>query len=138
MNHKDIYTRMLCSGFPVQTYFDAGQCTGLPPHLRAGQVRLDLGLNMPVAVHPLDVTDDGITAGVSINRTRHLVHIPWAALMQAVGEDGMPRLTNPALIRRVLTDSIVARTEPEQRKAAATRSPHSNVVAVDFRTRRRA
>lgn len=101
---------------------------------------------MQIPVQPLDVTDEGITAGVSINRTRHVVHIPWCALICAIGPDGVEHLVNHALNHRVLTMSpehvsraaaVLAQAQlPPKRAAAVERD--GNVVRVDFTARRRA
>lgn len=52
------------------------------------QLVLQLGLNMAVRIPDLEVTEEGITATLSFNRTPHWCGVPWAAVFALVGEDG--------------------------------------------------
>ncbi|MBW2522980.1 MAG: hypothetical protein JRI23_02335 [Deltaproteobacteria bacterium] len=55
---------------------------------KQAQLVLQLGLDMAVRIPDLEVTEEGITATLSFNRTPHWCGIPWAAVYALVGEDG--------------------------------------------------
>jgi len=48
---------------------------------------LDLGLNMLVPIPDLAVTNTGIVATLSFNRSPYLCFIPWEAIFCVVGEE---------------------------------------------------
>lgn len=56
------------------------------------QLVLQIGLNMPVPIPDLDVSDEGITCTLSFNRSPHWCKLPWSAIYALVGEDGRAML----------------------------------------------
>jgi len=52
------------------------------------QLVLQLGLNMALPIHDLDVSDDGISGTLSFNRRPFWCMLPWTAVFGLVGEDG--------------------------------------------------
>jgi len=48
---------------------------------------LDLGLNMPVPIPDLAITNTGISATLSFNRRPYHCFIPWEAVFCVVGEE---------------------------------------------------
>jgi hypothetical protein len=121
------YGELFASHNTLDTIVSATGCTGLPDHLD-GAVKLRIGLNMPVPIDPLRVEAEGITAGLSFNRRKHEVFIPWAALIGVVSGDET-LLVGPAYF------ADPPATAPKQRPVAAR---EGNVVRVDFAARRRA
>lgn len=56
------------------------------------QLVLQVGLNMPVPIPDLDVSDEGISCTLSFNRSPHWCKLPWSAIYALVGEDGRAML----------------------------------------------
>jgi stringent starvation protein B len=61
----------------------------VPPWFkRQPQLVLQIGLNMPVPIPDLDVSDHGLSCTLSFNRSPFHCRIPWAAVFALVGESG--------------------------------------------------
>jgi stringent starvation protein B len=52
------------------------------------QLVLQVGINMAVPIHDLDVSDEGIGGTLSFSRDPHWCFMPWTAIYALVGEDG--------------------------------------------------
>lgn len=52
------------------------------PHLT-----LEIGLNMPVPIRDLDVSDDGISCTLSFNRSPFWCRLPWSSMFAIVSVD---------------------------------------------------
>jgi stringent starvation protein B len=52
------------------------------------QLVLQIGLNMAVPIHDLDIADEGISCTLSFNRQPHWCFLPWSAIYALIGEDG--------------------------------------------------
>jgi hypothetical protein len=61
----------------------------VPPWFkRQPQLVLQIGLNMPVPIPDLDVSDHGLSCTLSFNRSPFHCRIPWPAVFALVGESG--------------------------------------------------
>jgi stringent starvation protein B len=61
----------------------------VPPWFkRQPQLVLQIGLNMPVPIPDLDVSDHGLSCTLSFNRSPFHCQIPWGAVFALVGESG--------------------------------------------------
>jgi stringent starvation protein B len=61
----------------------------VPPWFkRQPQLVLQIGLNMPVPIPDLDVSDHGLSCTLSFNRSPFLCQIPWSSVFALVGESG--------------------------------------------------
>jgi stringent starvation protein B len=61
----------------------------VPPWFkRQPQLVLQIGLNMPVPIHDLNLDDAGVSCTLSFNRMPHFCHVPWKAIYALVAEDG--------------------------------------------------
>lgn len=102
----------------VETFVKSDEVAGLPADVaRRGPVtRLQIGLNMPIAIPDLKILADEIRCTLSFQGRPRLLSIPWSAVVwYGTGEDlataNAPRAPAPT---------------PESR----------NVVRVDFKRRR--
>jgi hypothetical protein len=59
---------------------------------RQPQLILQYGLDMPVPIPDLDVTDEGVTATLSFSRSPHKTHVPWSAVFLVGLTDGQELL----------------------------------------------
>jgi stringent starvation protein B len=55
---------------------------------RQPQLVLQIGLNMPVPIPDLEVSDQGLSCTLSFNRAPHWCKIPWGSVFALVGESG--------------------------------------------------
>jgi stringent starvation protein B len=61
----------------------------VPPWLkRQPQLVLQIGLNMAIPIHDLEVDDAGLSCTLSFNRSPHHCQIPWNAVFALVGDNG--------------------------------------------------
>lgn len=61
----------------------------VPPWFkRQPQLVLQIGLNMPVPIPDLDVSDHGLSCTLSFNRSPFHCRIPWPSVFALVGESG--------------------------------------------------
>jgi len=74
----------------VLVHLDArrdGVC--VPAHLKTNpQLLLQIGLNLPVPIRDLEVSDDGVSCTLSFNRTPFPCVLPYPAIFAMVSEDG--------------------------------------------------
>lgn len=64
------------------------ECRVPPWFKRQPQLVLQIGLNMPVPIPDLDVSDHGLSCTLSFNRSPFLCQIPWGSVFALVGESG--------------------------------------------------
>ncbi len=116
------YINMLSEAFSVVTFVIAEKCPGLPSHLK-GITRLDIGLNMPVPIHGLNVDPNGIRGTFSFNRVSHDVTIPWNAVEGAFKDDDYEKI-------------IAEKTTLSKQKTAPSKTVEGNVTHVNFGKKR--
>jgi stringent starvation protein B len=80
---------------------------------------LQYGLNMPIPIPDLKVTDEGVSATLSFSRQPHQTVIPWSAIYIVACEDGRGVLYQEDVPSEV---SLVARPV-EPREASAPGEP---------------
>jgi stringent starvation protein B len=96
------------------------------------QLVLQVGLNMAVPIHDLDVGEDGLGCTLSFNRSPFWCFLPWTAVYALVGEDGRgmvwPDDIPPELARKsarppltVVDKSTESRSKAERTKIAKAR-----------------
>ena len=82
-NLRQIFEALL-SKYPVKTVVVDRPGLELPPSVRPvgeeATVTLEYGLNMPVPIDDLKVTDAGIEATLSFSRVLHHTFVPWEAV----------------------------------------------------------
>ena len=54
---------------------------------RRPDLAFDIGLNMPVPINDLAVTDEGVACTLSFSRVPHWCYVPWTAVFQLVLRD---------------------------------------------------
>ncbi len=60
----------------------------VPPHFKKQpHLILQIGLNMPVAIPDLEVTDEGISCTLSFNRSPVWCRLPWESIYAVVSND---------------------------------------------------
>jgi hypothetical protein len=52
------------------------------------QLALQIGLNLPVPIKDLEITEHGFSCTLSFSRTPHFCSLPWSAVYALVGENG--------------------------------------------------
>lgn len=118
----------------------------VPPNfLKQPQLVLQIGLNMAIPIHDLEVTDEGISCTLSFNKRPHFCSLPWTSIYALIGEQGggmvwpedvppevvsqhraaAKKVTKPAL-RSLGTDSADrSRAAPAQQRQTEARPPSS-------------
>lgn len=86
---QEAFTAFLQDGW-VTVYIDARRPgVSVPDHLRnEARLVLQYGLNMPVPVEDLEVTEGGVKATLSFARQPHKTLIPWTAIYVIACTDG--------------------------------------------------
>ncbi len=86
---KDVAVALLQASPSVFIHLDPRrERVSVPPQFRRqSHLVLEIGLNMPVPIHDLEVDDDGITCTLSFSRTPHWCRMPWASVFAIVGQD---------------------------------------------------
>ncbi|MDX2023313.1 MAG: ClpXP protease specificity-enhancing factor SspB [Deltaproteobacteria bacterium] len=86
---QEAFTAFLQDGW-VTVYIDARRAgVSVPDHLRnEARLVLQYGLNMPVPVEDLEVTEGGVKATLSFARQPHKTLIPWTAIYVIACTDG--------------------------------------------------
>lgn len=107
----------------------------VPAHLQ-GEARLVLqyGLNMPVPVEDLEVTEGGIKATLSFSRQPHSTLIPWTAVYVIACTDGRGVLYQedvPAELLTTAPDAEPEGAEADARPALASVAPAAGPPAED-------
>lgn len=52
------------------------------------QLALQIGLNLPLPIKDLEITEHGVSCTLSFSRTPHFCSLPWSAVYALVGENG--------------------------------------------------
>lgn len=88
-NKKDVAVALLQSSASVFIHLDPRrERVAVPPQFRRqAHLILEIGLNMPVPIHDLEVDDDGISCTLSFNRTPQWCRMPWPSVFAIVGQD---------------------------------------------------
>ncbi|MCG5053641.1 MAG: hypothetical protein KA712_11825 [Myxococcales bacterium] len=86
---RDAFLTFLQDGW-VTIYVDARRAgVSVPEHLRSEpRLVLQYGLNMPVPVEDLEVTEGGIKATLSFSRQPYTTMVPWTAVYVIACTDG--------------------------------------------------
>ena len=86
---RDIFLGLLAQG-RVSVIIDARRDgVRLPDHLRDElRLRLDYGLDMPIPIEDLQVTEQGVQATLSFNRQPQSTFVPWSAVYVVAQADG--------------------------------------------------
>jgi stringent starvation protein B len=87
------------------------------------QLVLQIGLNMPVPIQDLDVSDEAVSCTLSFSRNPHFCWIPWASVFALVGENGRGMVWPEDVPKEV-----AAQAAQQQKKDAA---PKLRAVAAD-------
>ncbi|MFH2005394.1 MAG: ClpXP protease specificity-enhancing factor SspB [bacterium] len=69
---------------------------------------LRIGLEMPIPIPDLEISDAGIQATLSFRRTPHAVEVPWRAIFGMVSEHGQGLLWTGDVPREVLQQMLEA------------------------------
>jgi stringent starvation protein B len=88
----------------------------VPPWFkRQPQLVLQIGLNMPVPIHDLNLDESGVSCTLSFNRAPHFCHVPWKAIYALVAEDGRGMLWPEDIPPEVSAQAHVRTQAPESR-----------------------
>jgi len=88
----------------------------VPPWFkRQPQLVLQIGLNMPVPIHDLNLDEAGVSCTLSFNRAPHFCHVPWKAIYALVAEDGRGMLWPEDIPPEVSAQAHVRAQAPEPR-----------------------
>ena len=81
---RDVLTEMLAEG-TVSLVID-GRLKGVcvPEHLKKAPLVLDYGYSMPIPIPDLELTDEGVSATLSFDRSRLATFVPWSAVVGAM------------------------------------------------------
>jgi stringent starvation protein B len=93
------------------------------------QLVLQIGLNMPIPIHDLKVSDEGISCTLSFSRTPFWCRLPWHAIWALVGED-QRGMVWPDDIPPELTVQKQKGAAPQQKEKPSKR-PRARLAAVD-------
>jgi stringent starvation protein B len=77
---------------------------------------LQIGLNMPVAITDLEVSDDSVSCTLSFNRSPFFCWIPWAAVYALVGSDNRAMVWPEDIPPEVAAQAAKAAAIVEQNK----------------------
>lgn len=87
-NKKDVVLMLLQSADVFVHLDPRREHVVVPPHLKQqAHLILQIGLNMPVAIPDLEVTDDGISCTLSFNRSPMWCKLPWSSIYAVVSND---------------------------------------------------
>ena len=120
----------------VTVYIDARRPgVAVPDHLRTEtRLVLQYGLNMPVPVEDLEVTDDGVKATLSFSRTPWQTMIPWSAIYVIACTDGRGVLFQEDVPAELMSSFVGGEEALEGEEAEeappALRKPVAAVAAV--------
>lgn len=94
----------------------------VPAHFtRQPQLVLQIGLNMPVPIPDLDVSDDGIHCTLSFKGRPHYCVVPWPSVYALIGEPGCGGMVWPEDVppEVVTQKSTPGRSRPRRRHLRA-------------------
>lgn len=120
----------------VTVYIDARlPGVAVPDHLRTEtRLVLQYGLNMPVPVEDLEVTDEGVKATLSFSRTPWQTMIPWAAIYVIACTDGRGVLFQedvpPELMSSFVGGEEVTDGEDAEESLSSPRKPVAAMAAL--------
>lgn len=78
---RTVFEQWLQDFSTVSVIIDPKHTSGLPTCLQAEpQISLEYGLNMPIPIDDLKISEVGIDATLSFDRTPHAVFVPWDAV----------------------------------------------------------
>ena len=80
--NSEKYTKLLVDNPVVITYVKPDMCSGISELCDRDNVRLDIGMNMPIDAAPKP-NEKGLDCRLSINRKIRNVFIPWNAVLWA-------------------------------------------------------
>lgn len=85
---KELFEVMLSRGV-VTLFFDPRVVDVVVPDAfrRRPDLAFDIGLNMPVPITDLSISDEGVACTLSFSRVPHWCYVPWAAVFQMVLKD---------------------------------------------------
>jgi stringent starvation protein B len=116
----------------------------VPPWFkRQAQLVLQIGLNMPVPIPDLDVSDHGLSCTLSFNRSPFHCQIPWPSVYALVGESGRgmvwpddvpPEVAAQAQKQAKPQLAAVAAPAPEPKPEAEEATPAAKKKAAPRRT----
>lgn len=96
----------------------------VPPWLRhQAQLVLQVGLDMPIPIHDLQVNDTGISGTLSFSRTPFTCVMPWNSVFALVGDEGRGMVWPESM-----PAEIVAEVEREEARSAARRAEQESGV----------
>jgi hypothetical protein len=106
-NLKEIFERSLADYYSVNLAVFYTPEVVLPEFLRTPEwkakadiVRLEYGLDMPVPITDMVVTDDGVAATLSFSRVPCSTYVPWKAVMGLAAEGKRETKTEPTPKKR--------------------------------------
>jgi stringent starvation protein B len=117
----------------VTVYIDARRPgVAVPDHLRAEtRLVLQYGLNMPVPVEDLEVTDEGVKATLSFSRTPWQTMIPWSAIYVIACTDGRGVLFQEDVPPELMSSFVGGEEAPDSEDAEESQPlPRKPVAAV--------
>lgn len=108
-----------------------GASVHVPPWFKnQPQLVLQIGLNMPVKIPDLDVSEHGISCTLSFSRRPFFCSIPWGSVFGLVGDNG-PGLVWPDDVPAEIAAQVQAQTEKAQVKKPVVReAPRGRLRAV--------
>lgn len=85
---KELFELMLSRGV-VTLFFDPRVMDVVVPDAfrRRPDLAFDIGLNMPVPINDLAITDEGVACTLSFSRVPHWCYVPWTSVFQMVLRD---------------------------------------------------
>lgn len=85
---KELFELMLSRGV-VTLFFDPRVVDVVVPDAfrRRPDLAFDIGLNMPVPIVDLAITDEGVACTLSFSRVPHWCYVPWTSVFQMVLKD---------------------------------------------------
>jgi len=94
----------------------------VPKHLKSNaQLILQLGLDLPVPIRDLDVSDEGVSCTLSFQRTPFFCVLPYPAIFAMVSEDGGKAMVWPEDV----PVEVARAAEAEARKLGLIKSDKS-------------
>lgn len=127
---KELFETWLSDYYGLNVYVNPCMTRGVPGYLTTQlPLMLFIGLTLPVPIHDLKVTDSGWSGTLSFNRTPHYVECPFDSIW-CVEEPA----TNSWLYK---PDWLVVKEPPSKPEKPVGETTSSNVIAVDFKNRKK-
>ena len=110
---RTVMERLLSRGNVRVQLVTSHPCVIVPEHLRAKQtVCLEYGYDLIVPIADLAITDRGIEATLSFNRTPCFTFVPWDAVYMLTGADGSSLVFPASLPAPLATDAPTTARHP--------------------------